>query len=167
MLTLLLFWFSVSLFWLSLSFYSEKKMNKKLLVPVLFSVVLMGCDDASQAIDKAQEAANKAVDMAQTKLELINLSDLNIEEFGDVAVSAKEFATSVDEALNADYSNPEALVEVKEHISNAYSCLVAASSESTAENILDKVMATISNENAESLIEKGVERAQDMQECVM
>ena len=56
---------------------------------------------------------------------------------------------------------------MKAHISNAYSCLVAASSESTAENVVDKVMATISNENAESLIEKGVERAQDMTECVM
>ena len=142
-------------------------MNKKLLVPLLFAVALVGCDDASKAIDKAQNAANKAVDMAQTKLELINLSDLNIDEFGDAAISAKAFATSVDEALNADYSNPEALVEVKAHISNAYSCLVVASSESTAENVVDKVMETISNENAESLIEKGVERAQEMKECVM
>ncbi|MCP3698738.1 MAG: hypothetical protein GY920_09330 [Aliivibrio sp.] len=142
-------------------------MNKKLLVSLLFSVALMGCDDASEAIDKAQEAANKAVDMAQEKLESVDLEVINIEQFGDAASSASEFAESIDEALNADYSNPEALVEIQEHIANAYSCLVEASSESTAEGLLNKVMATLSDEQAENLIEKGIERAQDMQECVM
>ncbi|OCH12810.1 MULTISPECIES: hypothetical protein [unclassified Aliivibrio] len=142
-------------------------MNKKLFVPLLFTVALVGCDDASEAIDKAQDAANKAVDMAQSKLESVDLSVLNIEQFGDAADSASEFAESIDEALNADYSNPEALVEIKEHISNAYSCLVEASSESTADKLLDKVLSSISNEEAQSLIEKGVERAQEMQECVM
>ncbi|WP_122034023.1 hypothetical protein [Aliivibrio sp. EL58] len=142
-------------------------MNKKLLVPLLFSVALMGCDDASQAIDKAQEAANKAVDMAQEKLESVDLEAINIEQFGDAASSASEFAESIDEALNADYSNPKALVEIQEHIANAYSCLVEASSESSAEKLLDKVMSTISNQEAQSLIEKGVEGAKEMQECVM
>ncbi|MDD9195505.1 hypothetical protein PVK62_06590 [Aliivibrio sp. S3MY1] len=142
-------------------------MNKKLLVPLLFSVALMGCDDASEAIDKAQEAANKAVDMAQEKLESIDLDAINIEQFDDAASSVSEFAESIDEALNADYSNPEALVEIQEHIANAYSCLVEASSESSAEKLLDKVMSTISNQEAQSLIEKGVEGAKEMQECVM
>lgn len=142
-------------------------MNKKLLLPLLFSIVLVGCEDANEAIDKAQDAANKAVDIAQSKLESVDFSELNIEQFGDAAVSATEFSESIDEALNADYSNPEALIEVKEHIANAYSCLIEASSESTAEGLVNKVMATISNEQAQSLIEKGVERAQDMQECVM
>jgi len=134
---------------------------------LLFSIVLVGCEDANEAIDKAQDAANKAVDIAQSKLESVDFSELNIEQFGDAAVSATEFAESIDEALNADYSNPEALIEVKEHIANAYSCLVEASSESTAEGLVNKVMATLSNEQAQSLIEKGIERAKDMQECVM
>lgn len=134
---------------------------------MLFSIVLVGCEDANEAIDKAQDAANKAVDIAQSKLESVDFSELNIEQFGDAAVSATEFAESIDEALNADYSNPEALIEVKEHIANAYSCLVEASSESTAEGLVNKVMATLSNEQAQSLIEKGIERAKDMQECVM
>ncbi|GLR75006.1 hypothetical protein [Aliivibrio sifiae] len=142
-------------------------MNKKLLVPLLFTVVLAGCDDASEAIDKAQDAANKAVDMAQSKLESVDLSVLNIEQFGDAADSATEFAESVDEALNADYSNPKALTEIQEHIANAYSCLVEASSESSAEKLVNKVMSTISNEDAHSLIEKGVDSAKEMQECVM
>ncbi len=142
-------------------------MNKKLLVPLLFTVVLAGCDDASEAIDKAQDAVNKAVDMAQSKLESVDLSVLNIEQFGDAADSATEFAESVDEALNADYSNPKALTEIQEHIANAYSCLVEASSESSAEKLVNKVMSTISNEDAHSLIEKGVDSAKEMQECVM
>ncbi len=148
-------------------FIVRKRMNKNLLVPLLFTVVLVGCDDASEAIDRAQDVANKAVDMAQSKLESVDLSALNIEQFGDAADSAAEFAESIDEALNADYSNPKALIEIQEHVANAYSCLVEASSESTAEGLLNKVMATLSNEQAESLIEKGIERAQDMQECVM
>ncbi|RYU69590.1 hypothetical protein ERW51_06075 [Aliivibrio finisterrensis] len=142
-------------------------MNKKLLVPLLFSVALMGCDDASEAIDKAQEAANKAVDMAQEKLESVDLEALNIEQFGDATSSVSEFAESIDEALNADFSNPEALVEIQEHIANAYSCLVEASSESSAEKLVNKVMSTISNQEAQSLIEKGVESAKEMQACVM
>ncbi|MDD9154713.1 hypothetical protein PVK64_00730 [Aliivibrio sp. S4TY2] len=142
-------------------------MNKKLLVPLLFSVALMGCDDASDAIDKAQEAANKAVDMAQEKLESVDLEALNIEQFGDAASSVSEFAESIDEALNADYSNPKALVEIQEHIANAYSCLVEASSESSAEKLVNKVMSTISNQEAQSLIEKGIESAKEMQACVM
>ncbi len=142
-------------------------MNKKLLVPLLFTVVLAGCDDASEAIDKAQDAANKAVDMAQSKLESVDLSVLNIEQFGDAADSATEFAESIDEALNADYSNPKALTEIQEHIANAYSCLVEASSESSAEKLVNKVMSTISNEDAHSLIEKGVDSAKEIQECVM
>lgn len=142
-------------------------MNKKLLVPLLFTAVLAGCDDASEAIDKAQDAANKAVDMAQSKLESVDLSVLNIEQFGNAADSATEFAESVDEALNADYSNPKALTEIQEHIANAYSCLVEASSESSAEKLVNKVMSTISNEDAHSLIEKGVDSAKEMQECVM
>ncbi len=142
-------------------------MNKKLLVPLLFTVVLAGCDDASEAIDKAQDAVNKAVDMAQSKLESVDLSVLNIEQFGDAADSATEFAESVDEALNADYSNPKALTEIQEHIANAYSCLVEASSESSAEKLVNKVMSTISNEDVHSLIEKGVDSAKEMQECVM
>ncbi|MDD9179429.1 MULTISPECIES: hypothetical protein [Aliivibrio] len=142
-------------------------MNKKLLAPLLFSVVLMGCDDASEAIDKAQEAANKAVDMAQEKLESVDLEAINIEQFGDAASSVSELAESIDEALNADYSNPEALVEIQEHIANAYSCLVEASSESSAEKLVNKVMSTISNQEAQSLIEKGIESAKEMQACVM
>jgi cysteinyl-tRNA synthetase len=148
-------------------FIVRKRMNKKLLMPLLFTVALVGCDDASEAIDNAQDAANKAVDMAQSKLESVDLDVLNIEQFGDAADSATEFAESIDEALNADYSNPKALVEVQEHIANAYSCLIEASSESSAEKLMNKVMSTISNQEVQSLIEKGIESAKEMQACVM
>lgn len=142
-------------------------MNKKILLPLLFTVALVGCDDASEAIDKAQDAANQAVDSMQSKLGSVDFKELNLEQFDGAMSSASEFAESINEALNADYSNPKALAEIQEHIANAYSCLVEASSESNAEKLLDKVMANISNEEAQSLIEKGIESAKEMQECVM
>lgn len=128
---------------------------------------LSGCDDANQVIDQAQKAANNAVDTMQEKMESVDLSKLNLEQLGDAAASAQKLAESVDEALNADFSDPEVLTEVHEHISNAYSCLVEASSESTAEKLMDKVMVTISNEDAKTLIEKSIEKAKEAQKCVM
>ncbi|OED51662.1 hypothetical protein BEI46_05530 [Aliivibrio fischeri] len=142
-------------------------MNKKILLPLLCSIALMGCDDASETIDKAQNAANQAVDSMQSKLEGMDFKDLNLEQFDGAVGSASEFAESINEALNADYTNPKALTEIQEHIANAYSCLVEASSESNAEKLLNKVMSKITNEDAQSLIEKGVESAKEMQECVM
>ncbi len=144
-------------------------MNKKLILPLLFSVALMGCDDASKVVDKAQDAANKAVDSAQQKMSSLNEIDLralNLENFGESSGFVSEFVASIDEALNADYSKPEALVKVQEHIANSYSCLVEATSESSAEKLLDKLMSAISDKEAESLIEKGVKSAKEMQECI-
>lgn len=104
-------------------------MNKKILLPLLCSIALMGCDDASETIDKAQNAANQAVDSMQSKLESMDFKELNLDQFDGAVGSASEFAESINEALNADYTNPKALTEIQEHIANAYSCLVEASSE--------------------------------------
>jgi len=140
---------------------------KKYVIALAFVAALSGCEDATKAIDQAQEAANNAVDSIQEKIESVDLSQLNLDQFGDATESAKEFAFSVEEALNADFSNPEALTQVKENIANTYACLVDATSESTAEKLMDKVLATISNEQAQSLVEKGIEKAKAAQECVM
>ncbi|MGF1723461.1 hypothetical protein [Photobacterium nomapromontoriensis] len=140
---------------------------KKYITALLLVTALAGCDDASKAIDQAQEAANKAVDTMQDKMNSVDLTQLKLDQLGDAAGSAKELASSVEEALNVNFSDPAALTEVKEHIANAYSCLVDASSESTAERLMDKVMATVSNEEAQSLIEKAIAKAKEAQECVM
>ncbi|MCG7499714.1 hypothetical protein MHO82_22880 [Vibrio sp. Of7-15] len=140
---------------------------KRYITAIMLVTALSGCDDATKAIDQAQEAANKAVDSVQEKMGSLDLGQLNLEQFGEAAESAKQLATSVEEALNADFSDPAALTEVKDHIANAYSCLVDASSEASAEKLLEKVMATINSEQALSLIENGIEKAKAAQECVM
>lgn len=140
---------------------------KRYITAIMLVTALSGCDDATKAIDQAQEAANKAVDSVQEKVGSLDLGQLNLEQFGEAAESAKQLASSVEEALNADFSDPAALTEVKDHIANAYSCLVDASSEASAEKLLEKVMATINSEQALSLIENGIEKAKAAQECVM
>lgn len=140
---------------------------KRYITAIMLVTALSGCDDATKAIDQAQEAANKAVDSVQEKIGSVDLGPLNLEQFGDAAESAKQLASSVEEALNADFSDPAALTEVKDHIANAYSCLVDASSEASAEKLLEKVMATISSEQAQTLIENGIEKAKEAKECVM
>ena len=129
--------------------------------------VLAGCDDASKVIDQAQDAANKAVDTVQEKMQSVDLSKVNLAKFGNAADSAKALAASVEEALNANFSDPEVLDKVQAKVANAYSCLVDASSESTAEELMNTVMATISNEKAQTLIEKGIAKAKAAQECIM
>ena len=140
---------------------------KKYVTALVLVAALAGCEDATKAIDQAQEAANKAVDTIQEQMESVDLSKLNLDQFGDATESAKEFALSVEEALNADFTNPEALTQVKENIANTYACLVDATSESTAEKLMDKVLATITNQEAQSLVEKGIEKAKSAQKCVM
>ncbi|MDD1780947.1 hypothetical protein LRP49_06995 [Enterovibrio sp. ZSDZ35] len=140
---------------------------KKAITAVLLVTALAGCEEANNAIDQAQEAANKAVDTIQEQVESVDLSELNLDQFGDAAASAKALAESVEEAMNVDFSNPTALEDVKDHVSNAYSCLVDATSESTAEKLMNKVMQTITNEEAQTLIEKSVDMAKEAKECVM
>ncbi len=142
-------------------------MMKKIITALVLVTALTGCEDATNAIEEAQQAANKAVDSLQAQMESVDLSELNLDKFGEAAESAKELAASVEEALNADFTNPEALTEVKDHIANAYRCFVDVSSESTAEQLMDKVMSSIGNEEALSLIEKGVQKAESLGECVM
>ncbi|WP_028773710.1 hypothetical protein [Shewanella waksmanii] len=145
---------------------------KKLMLAMMCGGALIGCEDAAKAIDDAQQAANEAVDSVQQKMEAIdleqfNLDELNLGQFGDAADKAKELVSSVQEALESDLANPQVVTEAKEHIANAYRCLVDASSVSTAEKIINEVTASISDENALSLIEKSVEKAEAAKECVM
>ncbi|WP_028022467.1 hypothetical protein [Enterovibrio calviensis] len=140
---------------------------KKSITAMVLLFALTGCDDAAKAIDQAQDAANKAVDGLQQQIESVDLGELNLDQFGDAADSAKALAMSVEEAVKADFSDPQALVEVREQVANAYSCLVDATSESTAEKLLNTVLSSIGNEDALSVIDKGIEKAKAAQECVM
>ena len=128
---------------------------------------LTGCEEANQAIDKAQDAANSAVDTMQEKMDSVDLSELKLDTLGDASKSAQALVEAVDEALNADFSDPDMLIDAQDHIANAYKCLVDVSSESTAEKMMAKVMEAIGNPETKTLIEQGVEKAQAAKECVM
>ncbi|MEZ8140548.1 hypothetical protein [Enterovibrio sp. FF113] len=140
---------------------------KKSITTIVLLMALSGCEDATKIIDQAQEAANQAVDGLQENVESVDLSQLSLDQFGDAAGSAQALAASIQEAADADFADPTALVEVREHIANAYSCLVDATSESTAEKLLNSVLSSISSEDALSVIDNGIEKAKAAQECVM
>ncbi|WP_394209579.1 hypothetical protein [Enterovibrio calviensis] len=140
---------------------------KKSITAIVLLMALSGCEDATKIIDQAQEAANQAVDGLQENVESVDLSQLNLDQFGEAAGSAQALAASIQEAANADLADPTALVEVREQIANAYSCLVDATSESTAEKLLNSVLSSIGSEDALSVIDNGIEKAKAAQECVM
>lgn len=140
---------------------------KNSLIALVVTFALVGCEDAANAIDQAQEAANSAVDSFQEELDFSNFADLDLEQFGSAAESAQALTSAIEKITNMDFNDSDALAQATEHISNAYSCLVDASSESTAEKLIDKVMGTIANQDMLTLIEEGVEKAKAAQECVI
>ncbi|MBN3494634.1 hypothetical protein [Vibrio neptunius] len=137
---------------------------KKMLTVIMVLGALVGCDEASKAIEQAQDIANKAVGDIQQQVESFDLEQLNPEHLGG---AAQVMAASVEQALTVDFSNPEALTDVEERIANAYSCLVASSSESTASDLMDKLISSVTSNDAVSLIERGIEQATTAQTCVM
>ncbi|GHW88238.1 putative lipoprotein [Vibrio metoecus] len=62
---------------------------KKSLMVLTVMIALVGCDDATKAIDEAQAAANKAVDNLQQKADSLNLQDLNLDVLGDATQKAQ------------------------------------------------------------------------------
>ncbi len=129
-------------------------------------VLLAGCEDTAKVIDKAQNVANNAIDSFQEKAESINLGDFNLDKLNAITDSGRSLMTSIEKAMTVDFTDSNALTEVKESISNAYSCLVQVSSESNAQKITDQITAEITNESIKSLINSGIEKAKEAQKCV-
>lgn len=140
---------------------------KKSVITLTLTLALVGCDDASKVIDQAQEVANKAVDTLQLQAQSIDLSSLNLEVFGDAAQRAKEFTQSIDTLMKTELGDQEAIRNVTEQISNSYYCLVEVSSQETAENLLDKIVSSVKNDQMLAIIEKGVGKANSVKECVI
>lgn len=140
---------------------------KKSVMTLTLTLALVGCDDASKVIDQAQEVANKAVDTLQLQAQSIDLNSLNLEVFGDAAQRAKEFTQSIDTLMKTELGDQEAILNVTELISNSYYCLVEVSSQETAENLLDKIVSSVKNDQMLAIIEKGVGKANSVKECVI
>lgn len=126
------------------------------MVVIGFAVLLSGCEDASVAISKAQEAANQTINSVQDKVNLLGLESLNMEQFGSSAEQANRLFLSVQSALSVDFADPAAVAEVEEHVANAYGCLVQNSSSFVADQLVNKLLSTVSNEDVLGLIERGV-----------
>lgn len=140
---------------------------RKTLIALGLALGLVGCEDASKAIDEAQAAANQAVDSLQQKADSLDLKNLNLDVLGDATQKGQEFAQSIDSLINTDFTDFEAVAAATEEISNSYSCLVEVSSEATAENLLDKIVSSVKNDQVLAIIEKGVAQAKTAKECIM
>lgn len=140
---------------------------KKTLMVLIMMTALVGCDDATKAIDEAKAAANEAVDSLQQKVDSFDLNNLNLEVFGDATQKAQEFAQSIESLVHTDFTDHQAVAAATEKVSNSYSCLVEVSSETTAENLLDKIVSSIKNDQVLAIIEKGVVQAKNAKECIM
>lgn len=135
---------------------------KKTLVTLLFATSLFACEDATKAVDKAQAAANAAIDSMQEKV-----GDIDLSQFGAAADSAKVLTKEIQKALDVDLSDTTALEDIQDNIANAYSCLVEATSESNVDKFVNKVLETISDEQKKSFIEQSIEKAEKAKNCVM
>lgn len=140
---------------------------KVLLLAIIAGFVLTGCDSANNMIDKAQEAANQKVESLQKKIESFNLESLNSELFNDAPELAALLTTTVNDALNADFSNVAEMETLKGRISNVYACLVEQSSDKTAQDIMQELLANMNNADVRQLIQSGVDAGKAKQQCIL
>ncbi len=141
-------------------------MNKAL-IALSLTISLAGCDDANKAIEEAKVVANKAVDSLQKKADSLDMSNLNLEVFGDATQKAQEFTESINYLVQTDLSDHEAVAMATDKISGSYACLVKFSTEATAENLLDRIVSSVKNDQVLAIIEKGVAKANTAKDCIM
>ncbi|MGL5336043.1 MAG: hypothetical protein ACRC9R_07865 [Enterovibrio sp.] len=138
---------------------------KKIIGGSLLLLVLSGCDQVNYAIDQAQEIMNDTIDFVQDKIKDEDLKKSSIEklnQFGDVV---SQMSRSINDAVTLNYTDQKTIDEVSKKIENAYSCLVSATSESTAEKLLAGLREKIGDEKALSLIDKSINKAKEFGEC--
>ncbi|WP_158162533.1 hypothetical protein [Grimontia hollisae] len=140
---------------------------KKVIASMAIMFALTGCEEANEAIDKAQEVATSAAESIQEKMDSVDLGELNLDSLESATAYAKALTESMEEALRADLTDADVVAKVQEKVANSYACLIDATSENTAEQLLNKFMSAINDEDAQSLIEKGVEKAKAAKACVM
>jgi len=129
-------------------------------------VLLSGCDSANQMIDKAQDAANQKVESLQTKIETLDIEGLNSELFKNAPQLVSQSTAALKDASQVDFNNAAAVDEVKKRVSNIYACLVDASSASSAQAVMDKLLTSISNAEMKQLIESGIAEGKTYTACV-
>lgn len=139
---------------------------RQYLAVIGLAVVLSGCEDAANAIHKAQNAANEVVHSVQDTMNLLNLENLSLEQFGSSAAQANTLFLSVQSAINLDFADAAAVAQVEGHIANAYACLVAGSSSFMADELVKRLLSTVSSEDVLGLVQRAVEKGSAEGACV-
>ncbi|QBY02925.1 hypothetical protein E2K93_00415 [Thalassotalea sp. HSM 43] len=128
---------------------------KKFLIAIMLFSFLSACDDAKKAADQVQEAVQS-----------FDMESLNLDQFGGAAEQAKALALSVQDAINVDLSNPDAVNKVKDSIANAYSCMADKSSDEQATDLVNTLIEKVKNEDVMSLIKQAVEQGASVTQCM-
>lgn len=141
---------------------------KKYIVAVgVVTLALVGCEDSSNTMEEAKESATQMVETVKETVEGFDLESLDLTQFGDAGEQVKALGEAVQEVLATDFTDLSALAAVKDKVANAYSCLVGASSETTAQEVIGKLLSSVTDQEAVDVIEEGVEQGSDPDQCTM
>ncbi|MCF1427986.1 MAG: hypothetical protein LPH21_01820 [Shewanella sp.] len=129
---------------------------KKIAGLLIILAALGGCEDASNTFEKAQQAAKTTVDGLQEQIKSVDLSKINLDQFGDAAASAKALMESIEKASDINFTDTKALNDTLEQVEAAYEKLVDLTSESRAEALMDKLLDAVPNEETRKAIENSL-----------
>ena len=129
---------------------------KKIAGLLIILAAIGGCEDANTAIEKAQQAANTAVDGLQEQIKSVDLSKINPDQFGDAAASAKALMESIEKASDIDFTDTKALNDALEQVETAYEKLVDLTSQSRTEALMEKLLDAVPNEQTRKAIENSL-----------
>ncbi len=167
---------------------------KKTIFAMIMTVALFGCEEANKAVDQAQEAANKAAEsMKETASEAMDTVEetasdamesvekaagdaadamsmrdsFDYDQFAASSPEAKAFSDSVQEAMEVDFSNPQAVDSATNRVANTYKCYADTTSQSEAQNTISSMLSSLKNDSVKSLVQSAINDSKDIYQCVM
>lgn len=128
-------------------------------------------ETASDAADAVQETATDMSEAAQDQMDAMQeeaaSAEFDFDQFAATSAEARSFSEAVEDAMNVDFTDPQAVESVTERVSNTYQCYVEATSESDAESAVSSMMDSLESDEVKSLIETAIENAQAGMGCMM
>ncbi len=154
---------------------------KNTIYAVIMTLALFGCDQANKTVDEAQkaateaaenvqEAASDAMDSAQeTASDMADaMTDtFDYDQFAATSPQAKSFSDSIQEAMDVDFSDPQAVDSMTNRVANTYKCYVESTSESEAQSTVSSILSSLSNGDVKSLIQTAIDNAKYITKCMM
>ncbi len=154
----------------------------------MITVALFGCDQANKTVDNAQEAATEAaeavkdtasdaMDSASDAMDNVQdaASDMadsmtdtfDFDQFSATSPEAETFSDAIQEAMDVDFSDQQAVDSVTSRVANAYQCYVQSTSEAEAQSTINSILSSLSSGDVKSLIQTAIANAKTITECVM